>query len=150
VRWSGVIAPGSICRVPVTSPDFFPTILEAAMLEPMPAQHADGVSLMPLLRGEAALKREAIFWHYPHYGNQGGTPGSSMRSGEWKLVEFFEDGRLELYNLEEDIREARNLAGRDPRRARSMRAQLARWRESMEALLPQPNPEFEPWRESDL
>ncbi|MHC4788061.1 MAG: sulfatase, partial [Planctomycetota bacterium] len=99
VRWPGHIEPGSSCSVPVTTPDFYPTFLEAAGLEPIPQQHCDGVSLMPLLKGSQELERDAIFWHYPHYGNQGGTPGSSVRAGDWKLIEFFEDGRLELYNL---------------------------------------------------
>jgi len=149
VRWPGVTRPASTCPVPVTSPDFFPTILEAAGLPPLPQQHADGLSLVPLLRGESILQREALFWHYPHYGNQGGTPGCSMRSGDWKLIEFFESARLELYNLRDDIGETRDLASREPRRTRQMQAELVRWRQSMEALLPQPNPDFRPWREAE-
>ncbi len=103
VRWPGHVAAGSRCEVPVSSPDFFPTLAQIAGAE-VP-DGVEGESLLPLFTGEAqALKREAIFWHYPHYGNQGGTPGSSIRAGDWKLIEFFEDGRIELYNLRDDIR----------------------------------------------
>ncbi len=143
VRWPGVVEPGATCSVPVTSPDFYPTMLEMAALEPMPEQHCDGVSLVPLLKGEGALDREAIYWHYPHYGNQGGTPGCSLRAGDYKLIEFFEDGRLELYNLREDVSEERNLAPDEPERARELHDMLVRWRESVQARIPEPNPDWE-------
>ena len=139
VKWPGVVEPGSTCDVPVTSPDFYPTMLEAAGLDPMPEQHCDGVSLVPLLKQTGSLDREAIFWHYPHYGNQGGTPGSSIRSGDHKLIEFFEDGSLELYNLKEDIGEDRNIAESEPELAARLAKMLAAWRESVEAKIPQPN-----------
>jgi len=145
IRWPGVVAPGSVCNVPVTSPDFYPTFLEAAGLDPIPEQHCDGVSLMPLLKGGSALGREAIFWHYPHYGNQGGTPGCSVRAGDYKLIEFFEDGRLELYNLREDIGEERDLAAEQPDRARHLHAQLVAWRNNVGARFPSPNPDYVPW-----
>jgi len=146
VKWPGVTQPGSTCTVPVTSPDFYPTLLEMAGLEPLPAQHVDGISFASLLRGGPAPKREAIFWHYPHYGNQGGTPGSSMRAGDWKLIEFFEDGRLELYNLRQDPSEERNLATQHPERVREMKRMLAQWRESVGGRIPQPNPSYVPWQ----
>ncbi|HUS58326.1 MAG TPA: sulfatase, partial [Planctomycetota bacterium] len=146
VKWPGVTQPGSTCTVPVTSPDFYPTLLEMAGLEPLPAQHVDGISFASLLRGGPAPKREAIFWHYPHYGNQGGTPGSSMRAGDWKLIEFFEDGRLELYNLRQDPSEERNLATQHPERVCEMKRMLAQWRESVGGRIPQPNPSYVPWQ----
>jgi arylsulfatase A-like enzyme len=146
MKWPGVTSPGSLCDVPVTSPDFYPTFLEIAGLDPMPEQHCDGVSIAPLLRGEKQLNREAIYWHYPHYGNQGGTPGSSVRAGDYKLIEFFEDGRLELYNLREDIGEERNLADAEPRRAKELHKMLVGWRESVEAKIPEPNPDYVPWQ----
>jgi len=146
VRAPGLVAPGSTCDVPVTSPDFYPTLLELAGLPPRPEQHTDGVSLVPLLRGGGRLGREAIFWHYPHYGNQGGTPGSSVRAGDWKLIEFFEDDRLELYNLREDEGEHHNLAAAHPDRARRLQQTLAAWRRRVEAKLPTPNPDHVPWR----
>ncbi len=138
----GVAKPGSKCQVPITSPDLFPTLLELAGLPLLPEQHRDGTSILPLLKGEARLDREAIYWHYPHYGNQGGTPGSSIRLGDWKLIEFFEDGRLELYNLRDDISEARNLAGAQPGLAAELRSKLEGWRKELSALIPEPNPDW--------
>ena len=149
VRWPGKIAPGSTCSTPMTSPDFYPTFLEAAGVDPMPDQHRDGVSIMPLLTGDGAhgLDERAIFWHYPHYGNQGGTPGSSVRQGDWKLIEFFEDGRLELYNLRDDVGEDRDVAGQFPEITQRLHAMLAAWRDEIEAEIPQPNPD---WPEAPL
>jgi arylsulfatase A-like enzyme len=144
VRWPGQIAAGSRCAVPVTSPDFYPTLLDAAGLPPIPAQHVDGVSLMPLLRGADNLDRDGLFWHYPHYGNQGGTPGSSVRDGDWKLIEFFDDGRRELYHLGDDISEDRDLSAEHPDVARGLHERLAAWRESVEAKIPEPNPDWIP------
>jgi hypothetical protein len=97
-----------------------------------------------LLRGGAALPREAIYWHYPHYRNQGGAPSGAVRSGEYKLIEFFEDGRLELYNLSRDIRESDDLAQRDPQRAARLHALLQQWRQSVHATLPSINPNYDP------
>jgi len=142
VKWPGVVRPGSLCDTPVTSPDFYPTFLEAAGLDLIPEQHADGVSFLPLLKETAGFDRGPIFWHYPHYGNQGGTPGSSVRSGDYKLIEFFEDGRTELYNLRDDIREERDLADADPRRATELHDLLSAWRQQVEAKIPQPNPDY--------
>jgi arylsulfatase A-like enzyme len=144
VKWPGVVEPGSVCDVPVTSPDFYPTMLEMAGLDLLPMQHTDGVSLVPLLKGGETVDREAIFWHYPHYGNQGGTPGSSVRAGDYKLIEFFEDGRIELYNLREDIGEARDLSGEMPEIAARLRSMLSTWRARVEARIPQPNPDYVP------
>ena len=145
VRWPGGTAPGSLCSTPVTSPDFYPTLLDIAGLDPIPEQHCDGVSIVPLLRGGDALDRETIYWHYPHYGNQGGTPGCSARRGDYKLIEFFEDGRRELYDLREDVSEEHNLANDEPDRVEDMAADLAAWRESVNALVPEPNPDYQPW-----
>jgi arylsulfatase A-like enzyme len=143
VKWPGVTEPGTVCTTPVTSTDFYPTFLEMAGLDPIPEQHCDGVSLVPLLKGGGELPREAIFWHYPHYGNQGGTPGSSARMGDDKLIEFFEDGRLELYDLRHDIGERHNLAAQEPELRDRMRDALAAWRESVEAKIPEPNPRWQ-------
>jgi arylsulfatase A-like enzyme len=142
VRWPAVVKPGTMCQVPVTSTDFYPTMLEMAGLDPMPEQHVDGVSLVPLLKGAYRLERESIFWHYPHYGNQGGMPGSSVRMGDHKLLEFFEDGRVELYNLREDVGENVNLADGNRALVRQMKDVLADWREGIEAKIPQSNPDW--------
>ncbi len=144
VRWPGVTRPGAQVDTPITSPDLYPTLLEMAGLDPLPQQHCDGVSLVPLLRGAASLPREGIFWHYPHYGNQGGTPGSSVRWGDHKLIEFFEDGRLELYDLREDVSERRNLALEQPHLAAELHARLVAWRKEVNAKIPEPNPDYHP------
>jgi len=146
VKWPGVTRPGSTCGVPVTSPDFYPTMLELAGLDPLPEQHCDGVSIAPLLRGEEKLGREAIYWHYPHYGNQGGTPGCSLRCGDYKLIEFFEDGRLELYHLRDDIGETHDLAAERPDLATELHGKLVAWREGVGGKLPERNPDHVPWR----
>jgi arylsulfatase A-like enzyme len=88
------------------------------------------------------LPRKAIFWHYPHYGNQGGTPGSSVRMGNYKLIEFFEDNRIELYDLEKDPGEKHDLSQKELERAQEMKATLWQWRQDVEAKIPQPNPDF--------
>ena len=144
VKWPGVVEPGAVCHTPVTTPDFYPTMLEAAGADGNPDHQVDGVSIMPLLKGGVgALEREAIFWHYPHYGNQGGTPGASVRKGDYKLINFFEDDRLELYNLREDPGEARNLTEARPDLARELKELLSAWQKKVEAKIPQPNPDWE-------
>lgn len=143
VRWPGVIAPGRVCAEPVTTPDFYPTILEAAGLPLMPEQHCDGVSMLPLWRGAPQWERGPIFWHYPHYSNQGGTPACAVRAGDWKLIEFFEDNRAELYHLREDIGETRDRSAERPDLVRDLRARLAEWRAAVGARIPAPNPEYE-------
>jgi arylsulfatase A-like enzyme len=149
VKWPGVTGPGSHCHTPVTSPDYYPTLLEIAGLNPIPEQHCDGVSIVPLLKQEP-LDREAIFWHYPHYGNQGGTPGSSVRAGDHKLIQFFETGHLELYNLREDIGETTDLADVLPDVRDRLKQLLTDWQERVEAKIPKVNPDFIPWQENPL
>jgi len=140
VKWPGAAKPGTVCATPVVSTDFYPTMLEMAGLPPKPAQHVDGVSFAPLLRGKHAPKREALYWHYPHYGNQGGTPGAAIRVGDWKLIEFFEDHRIELYNLKDDLSEKHDMASEKPEKARKLRDMLHRWQEKVDAKFPTPNP----------
>jgi arylsulfatase A-like enzyme len=141
VKWPGVTPPNSTCREPTTSPDFYPTCLEIAGLPLVPEQHVDAVSIVPLLKGEK-FERGPIFWHYPHYGNQGGTPGCSVRSGDWKLIEFFEDNRVELYNLREDVGEERDMAKEKPDIAKRLQGALAEWRVRAGAKVPEPNPDW--------
>ncbi len=142
VFWPGVTRPGRVSETPVCSIDFFPTIRE--MAGGKGGATVDGVSLLPLLRGAATLRRDALYWHYPHYSNQGGTPASAVRMGDWKLIEFFEDGRLELYNLKNDIGEAHNLALREPNIRQRLHARLTAWRRSVSAAMPAPNPNYDP------
>jgi arylsulfatase A-like enzyme len=144
VRWPGRVPAGALCAQPVTSTDWYPTLLEAAGLPPMPRQHADGVSLLPLLEDRGELNRAAIFWHYPHYSNQGSAPACSLRAGDWKLIEFFEDGHLELYHLGRDEQEKHNLAAAEPKRAQALHQRLRAWRGAVEALIPKPNPNYVP------
>jgi arylsulfatase A-like enzyme len=143
VAWPGVTRPGSTCDVPVTSTDFYPTLLEMAGLPARPEQHLDGVSLVPLLRGKP-LERGPIYWHYPHHGNQGGAPGAAIRDGAWKLVWWFTGDRIELYNLTDDIGETHNLAARMPEKAAAMKKRLQAWQQSTGAVMPAPNPGYDP------
>lgn len=142
VRMPGVVPVGSHCSEPTTSCDWFPTLLELAGLPQMPDRHADGVSIARLLRGER-MKRPPIFWHYPHYSNQGSRPACAVRAGEWKLIEHFEDGRRELFDLREDPGESVDLAAREPQRVGELAGQLLAWRADVEALVPKPDPNWD-------
>jgi len=138
--WPGRIRPGSHCDVPLWGADLHPTFLAAAGLSPDPAQHADGVDLLPLLAGGVAPEREALFWHYPHYSNQGGTPACSVRCGDWKLVEWFEDGRVGLFNLRADPAETSDRSAERPDEVARLHRLLRDWRHDVAARIPQPNP----------
>jgi arylsulfatase A-like enzyme len=142
IRWPHKTKPGSISAVPVTSTDYYPTILDAAGLDKKPDQHLDGESLVGVLRGQAdGLDREALYWHYPHYGNQGGTPGSAIRVGDWKLIKFYTPGKpVELYNLKDDLGETNNLADANPEVKNKLLAMLERHLAETEAHLPTLNP----------
>jgi arylsulfatase A-like enzyme len=141
IKWPGVTKPGSLCTEPVISTDFYPTMLEMAGLDPRPKQHVDGVSLVPLLKGKKTLGRKAIYWHYPHYGNQGGSPASAVRCGNWKLIKWYEDNRLELYDLKEDIGEKNILADKKPELADKLHERLNEWLKKMDAKYPTRNPQ---------
>jgi len=144
IRVPGVTKPGSTSSEPVFSADFYPTFLELAGLPLRPEQHKDGLSLLPVLGQHRGIKRDAIYWHYPHYGNQGGSPGSAMRQGDWKLIEFAEDNHVELYNLRDDIGETRNLAGDNTGHVAAMRQQLHKWQREVGAKLPTLNTKAKP------
>ncbi len=155
IRWPGVTRPGSQCDVPVISTDFYPTILDMAGLStrvpakrgPKRDQHVDGVSLVPLLKGGTRIDRDAIYWHYPHYSNQGGFPGGAIRMGDWKLIERFEAGQVHLYNLKLDIGEREDLASQYPERLEQMRKKLHAWYRDVDAKFLQPKGDNQhPWR----
>jgi len=133
IRWPGVTEAGSVSDVPVISTDFYPTILDMAGLPLRPEQHLDGVSLVPLLAGGTQLNREALYWHYPHYSNQGGFPGGAIRMGDWKLLERFEDGRVHLHDLALDVGERQDLAEQFPERVEMMRTRLHAWYQEVDA-----------------
>jgi len=140
VRWPGVTQPGTECSEPVISTDFYPTLLEAAGLPFLEKQHLDGESLGPLFRGKSRMKDRCLFWHYPHYGNQGGSPGSAIRCGKYKLIEFFEDHHIELYDLNQDIGEQNDLSQKLPKKAEELKEKLHQWRNQVGALMPTSNP----------
>lgn len=141
VRWPGVTKAGSESATPVVSTDFMPTVLEACGIRG--TEQLDGVSLVPLLKG-GAIDREALHWHYPHYSNQGGKPSGAIRAGNWKLIEFFEDGRRELFDLKTDPGENRNLAEVKPEVVQKLGDQLVAWRTAVGAKMPEPNPGYVP------
>lgn len=143
IRWPTRIQPGSVNTTPVSSPDFFPTLLEVAGAQPEENQILDGSSLVPLFRGETMPKR-SLYWHYPHYGNQGGAPGAAMRHENWKLIEWFEDGRTELFDLSKDIGEQVDLAEQEPVKTAQMLQELRMWQKGVGAKLSIPNPAYDP------
>jgi arylsulfatase A-like enzyme len=140
VRWPGHVAAGQTSDVPVSMADWTPTLLEACGVKA--PEKFDGVSLVPLLGG-GRLPARSLFWHFPHYTNQGGRPGGAVRDGDWKLIEYYEDGRVELFNLAEDPGEARDLARAEPQRAAELKARLAAWRKEAGAQENEPNPKFD-------
>jgi len=138
----------STCGQPINSVDLYSTLLEVAGAEPPPNYPLDGASYCRLLTsgGKAAFSRDAIFWHFPGYLGAGAgswrtTPAGAVRSGDWKLQEFFEDGRLELYNLRDDLSQTNNLAGKLPDKAKELHGRLAAWRQTIKAPMPTKNTE---------
>jgi arylsulfatase A-like enzyme len=139
IRAPGLTRPGSVCDEPVISNDFYATLLDLAGLSPRLAPRADSVSLKPLLAGRKRA-RGPLYWHYPHYGNQGGAPYGAIRDGDWKLIEWYEDGKLELFNLRDDVGEVTNRAAEQPKTAARLLAKLKSWRTDVRAVMPTPNP----------
>lgn len=146
IAWPGTIEAGTINDSPVISYDHVPTLLEATGTPLKDGQVVDGESLMPLLTQKDILKREAIYWHYPHYHPGSATPYSAIRAGDWKLIEFFEDQHVELYNLRRDVGEADNVAAAEPDIAQKMQQQLNDWRTQVGAQLPAANEKYDPER----
>ncbi len=145
-RWPGKVAAGTVCAEPINSVDLYPTLLELAGAA-APTGHAlDGVSYVPCLTsgGKVTLKRDALYWHFPGYlgagqGTWRTTPAGAIRAGDWKLLEFFEDGRLELYNLRDDLGERNNLAAKMPEKAKELHGKLVAWRKEVNAPMPTKN-----------
>jgi arylsulfatase A-like enzyme len=136
VYWPGHTKAGSLCDTPIISDDYSPTLLEMAGLPPQPKLHLDGLSIAPLLKQTGQLERTTFHWHYPHYANQGGPPSGSIRHGDHKLIEFYETGRLELYDLKNDLGQRNDLAGKMPERTQELRRMLEAWRQSVGAQMP--------------
>ena len=139
IRWPPATKPGTVCHEPIISNDFFATLDEVSQASgDEPAKKTwDGVSLLPLLRNPASrLGRDALFWHFPHYHAQGATPHGAIRLGNWKLIEFYEDMHVELYDLSHDVGEQHDLARQMPEKAASLRQRLHQWREEVGAQMP--------------
>jgi arylsulfatase A-like enzyme len=150
IRWPGVTKAGSVCDEPVTSMDFYPTFLEMTGFKGISEHNKDldGVSIAPVLQNpKNRLKREYLYWHYPHYyppKSKGCFPSSAVRSGDWKLIENLETNKVELYNLREDIGEKSDLAQKYPERSRQLRNRLHAWRKEVNAQMPKFNPDYKP------
>jgi len=142
VSWPGKIAAGHVTGQPAISMDFYPTLLDLLGLEAQPAQHLDGNSLAPQLRGAPADMDRPLYWHFPHYHGSGSRPSAAIRTGEYKLIYWYEQDSSELYHLGEDLSETNNLIHREPQKATELLQQLQRWQDSSAALLPRPNPAF--------
>ena len=142
VRWPGRVPAGRVVDAPVVNTDWLPTLLEFVGL-PVPSG-LDGASLAGLLTGRSPAPKRSLFWHFPHYTNQGSKPAGAVRKGDWKLIEHYEDGQVELFNLAQDIGETTDLASRYPDRANRLRAQLASWRQAAGVQTNQLNPNFDP------
>lgn len=146
VRYPGVTEPGSVSHQPICSIDLFPTVAAAAGIR---VDHViDGVDMTPALRGDP-LPSRSLFWHYPHYSNQGGFPGGAIRTGNYKLLERYEDGRIQLFDLEKDIGEKNDLAEKMPERVQAMRKQLHDWYTVVDAKFLREKNGHIPWHPGD-
>ena len=134
VRWPGVVKAGAVTSQVTTSIDWLPTLAEATGVN-APAG-IDGVSILSALKGAGDVRREAVYWHYPHYANQGGRPAGAVRAADWKLIEHYEDGKVELFNLRDDVGEVRDLSATTPEQVRKLRGMLQDWRRSVDAQMP--------------
>ena len=147
IAWPGVTKGGSVCETPVISMDYYPTILDVLGVKDVTHQTLDGVSLAPLLRQSGGWKRDALFWHYPHYQHYqlgGTTPYSAVRAGDFKLIEYLDDKPLELYNLKNDIGEQHNLVAQMPDKVKELQTRLHDWRKEVGAQMPTANPAYDP------
>lgn len=145
VRWTGKIKAGTTSDTPVISTDWTPTLLTLTGIEAR--ETFDGVNLAGLLTKGEALPARPLFWHLPHYTNQGGRPSGAVRAGDWKLIEHYEDGRCELFDLKQDRGETLDLSAREPSRVAELRGQLEKWRRAVGAQENTANPKFNagPW-----
>jgi arylsulfatase A-like enzyme len=138
IRYPGMEHAGETCDVPVISMDFYPTLLELAGMEPLPEQHRDGTSMVPFLEDPGGAVQKTLVWHYPHYHGSDWRPGAAIRDGNWKLIEFFEDHTVELYDLKQDLRERADLAGTYPEVAERLRIRMHEDLDAMGARYPVP------------
>ena len=139
VRMPNMRNTGTLCDSVVISTDYYPTILEITGSELHPEQHLDGISLLPLLENKKRTERDAVYWHYPHYSNQGGRPSGAIRMGNYKLLQFYDTGEIELYDLSADLSEEKNLKDEKPEVTQALLKKLNDWRKSVEADMPVKN-----------
>ncbi len=145
VKWPGKGKVGEVCPTPVISTDFFPTMLEMAGVKAPKGKVIEGVSIAPLLTGKGKWKEQPMFWHFPHYSNHGmQSPGGAVRYGDWKLIEYFERGTCQLFNLKDDIGEQNDLAAANPAKVAELKKMLHDWRVSVGAHMMVPNPGYKP------
>ncbi len=142
VKWPGGTKAKSVCDTPVSSIDYFSTITEMVRGEATKNPTVDGVSLVPLLKQTTNKFSRELYWHYPHYSNQGGVPSGAIRDGDFKLIENYETGRLELYNLKDDLSETKNLANENAKKANELEQKLDLWRRNVDAQMMLPNPDY--------
>ena len=143
IKWPGKGLKKANCDVPVTSPDFFPTILDMVGIN-SESIASDGLSIAPLVMGEEELNREAIFWHFPHYSNHGmQSAGGAVRSGDYKLLEYFDTGKMQLFDLKDDIEEQNDLSMTEPEKVNELKNLLYDWRESIGARMMEENPNYD-------
>lgn len=148
VRWPGHISAGRKTDVPVINTDWIPTLMELAGLDA--PSGLEGRSFAPLLTGSGSLPSRDLFWHFPHYTNQGSRPTGAMRRQNWVMVEYYDEEAVELYDLSSDVTESRDVAAQNPDRVAAMRAALAAWRSRIGAQTNRPNPDFDPAKFKDL
>jgi arylsulfatase A-like enzyme len=142
IRWPGVTKAGAVCQEPVVVMDLMPTLLAACGVSPKGDGPVDGMDLKPLLLDPSArLQRDVLFWHYPHY-YETTSPVSAVRARDWKLLEYYEDDHVELFNLKDDPGEKTDLAGKFPEKATELRQKLHDWRKSVGAVDPKANPDY--------
>jgi arylsulfatase A-like enzyme len=145
VKYPGRVEPGSVSDTPVSSPDFYPTLLDLAGVPLRPQQHKDGRSFESVLLQSSSLDREELYWHWPHYSNHGQqAPAGAIRSGRYKLIEYYENNTRQLFDLQTDPEEKNNLAANRPSLADSLTQRLHEWRQRVSAEMPRPNPSYEP------
>ena len=144
IRWPGVTQSGTTCDEPICTIDVFPTLLAAAGIAPLPDRPIDGVDLRPILDGDGALDRDALYWHFPHFGGDQRRPYSIIRQGDWKLIRRYDTDTRELYNLANDLREKHDLASAMPEKVDELDRALSDHLRSVGAKLPKPNPDYLP------
>ena len=145
IKWPDGALRAAECDVPVTSVDFYPTIMGMLGLNVPKEQKVDGTSLVPLMMNSKKLKRDAIYWHFPHYSNHGmQSPGGAIRCGDYKLLEYFENGTVQLFNIKNDIGEQNDLSASNPKMVKKLKKKLHDWRVSINAEMMEPNPDYVP------